>query len=55
MFSLYVVLCTVILTLSVQDIQHGQVMIDGIFASLKKSLDGLTKPVSLYTWRLPCN
>jgi hypothetical protein len=32
-----------------QDIQHGQVMIDGIFASLKRSLDGLTKPVSLYT------
>jgi hypothetical protein len=31
-----------------QDIQHGQVMIDGIFASLKKSLNGLTKPVSLY-------
>jgi hypothetical protein len=24
-------------------------MIDGIFASLKRSLDGLTKPVSLYT------
>jgi hypothetical protein len=32
-----------------QDIQHGQVMIDGIFAYLKRSLDGLTKPVSLYT------
>ncbi|KAJ9595166.1 hypothetical protein L9F63_013524, partial [Diploptera punctata] len=31
-------------SLSAVDIQHGEVMIDGVFASLRKSLDGLTKP-----------
>ena len=30
-------------------------MIDGIFSSLKKSLDGLTKPVSSYILHLLSN